>query len=59
MLHLELELKLQMTITTTMRYLHLAKTAMREAVNVVSIPQFGTTTTATTKAPEQVETVER
>jgi integrase len=42
------------TIQTTMRYLHLAKTAMREAVNVVSVMQFGTTTTATTKAYEKV-----
>jgi len=47
------------TIMTTMRYLHHAKTALHSAVNTVSISQFGTTTTATTKAPEQVETVER
>jgi site-specific recombinase XerD len=45
------------TIQTTMRYLHLAKTAMREAVNVVSVTQFGTTTTTTTKPGEMVKKV--
>lgn len=37
------------TITTTMRYAHHAKGALASAVNVVSISQFGTTTTTTTK----------
>jgi len=37
------------TIQTTMRYLHLAKTAMPEAVNVVRVTQFGTTTRTTTE----------
>ena len=36
------------TIQTTMRYLHHAKTALHEAVNTVSVTQFGTTTGSTT-----------
>jgi integrase len=45
------------SIQTTMRYLHLAKTAMREAVNVVSVTQFGTSTRTTTKPIELVEKI--
>ena len=37
------------TITTTMRYLHHAKTALHKAVNTVSVIRFGTTTGTTTK----------
>jgi len=47
------------TITTTMRYLHHAKTALHEAVNVVSISQFGTTTGTTTKQEMTVEARDR
>jgi hypothetical protein len=41
------------TIQTMMRYAHHAKTALHEAVNRVSVTQFGTTTTTTTKAETQ------
>jgi len=37
------------TITTTMRYLHHAKTALHEAVNTVSVTQFEMATTVATK----------
>lgn len=47
------------TIMTTMRYLHHAKTALHSAVNTVSISQFGTTTTATTKPEVPVNVGER
>lgn len=47
------------TIMTTMRYLHHAKTALHSAVNTVSISQFGTTTTATTKPEVPVTAGER
>jgi integrase len=43
------------TIQTTMRYLHHAKTALHEAVNTVSISQFGTTTPTTTKQEMKAE----
>jgi len=47
------------TITTTMRYAHHAKGALADAVNTVSISQFGTTTPATIKPVVSGETVER
>ena len=46
------------TIQTTMRYIHLVKDQLHQAVNRVSISRFGTTTTATTKAVEPVRVVE-
>jgi site-specific recombinase XerD len=45
------------TITTTMRYAHHAKGALADAVNTVSISQFGSTTTTTTKLVERVDRV--
>jgi integrase len=47
------------TIQTTMRYAHHAKSALHEAVNRVSVSQFGTTTTATTKPVETEKTTKR
>jgi integrase len=47
------------TITTTMRYLHHAKTALHEAVNLVRVTQFGMATTVATKPDRPVKVGER